>query len=80
MVAKSKVLLRDDSASVPVLTVREWEVIQLFATGATYMQVAQSLLVTINTVRQHVRNIYEKLHARSKAEAVVNALRLRPPR
>lgn len=65
------------AADASLLTVREWEVIELFATGATYAQVAQSLSVTINTVRQHVRNMYEKLHVTSKTEAVMHAQRLR---
>lgn len=54
----------------PTLTAREWEVLTLFTRGATYGDVACALGTTVNTVRQHVRNLYEKLHVSSKAEAV----------
>jgi DNA-binding NarL/FixJ family response regulator len=56
------------------LTAREREVIEHFSRGATYRQVADALGMSPNTVRQHVRNIYEKLHVSSKTEAVMRAL------
>ncbi len=52
------------------LTGRERSVIELFASGATYAEVGSALDITVNTVRQHVRHIYEKLHISTKAEAV----------
>jgi DNA-binding NarL/FixJ family response regulator len=55
----------------PLLTPREREVAELFAKGATYSEVANALAISVNTVRQHVRSLYEKLHVCSKAEAVV---------
>ena len=58
------------------LSPREWEVIELFSSGATYAEVARSLGMSVNTVRQHVRNLYEKLHVSSKTEAVMRAMRL----
>jgi DNA-binding NarL/FixJ family response regulator len=61
------------------LTRREREVITLFAQGATYAEVARVLDMSVNTVRQHVRNIYDKLQVSSKAEAVMRALRRKPP-
>lgn len=57
------------------LSERERELLQLFARGLTYGQVAEQLGVSINTVRTHVRGTYEKLHAANKAEAVMIALR-----
>jgi DNA-binding CsgD family transcriptional regulator len=56
---------------VAELTAREREVLGLFTVGATYAEVGRALGVSINTVRQHVRAMYEKLHVASKAEAVM---------
>jgi DNA-binding NarL/FixJ family response regulator len=61
------------SAPGPELSPREWELIDMFSNGATYSEVARALAVSINTVREHVRNLYEKLHVCSKAEAVLRA-------
>jgi len=61
----------------PSLTPREWELVDMFSNGATYSEVARALAVSVNTVRQHVRNLYEKLHVCSKAEAVVRVRELR---
>jgi DNA-binding NarL/FixJ family response regulator len=55
----------------PLLTPREREVVELFAKGATYSDVANALAISVNTVRQHVRSLYDKLNVSSKAEAVV---------
>lgn len=58
------------------LTAREKEIIELFAKGATYDEVAKMLSMSVNTVRHHVRAMYRKLHVCSKAEAVTMAFRL----
>jgi DNA-binding NarL/FixJ family response regulator len=59
---------------VTSLTDREREIVELFAKGATYDEVASLLSISVNTVRFHVRGIYRKLHVCSKAEAVSLAL------
>jgi DNA-binding NarL/FixJ family response regulator len=59
------------AAGEPLLTSRERSVLDLFTTGATYSEVAGSLGISVNTVRQHVRRLYEKLHVCSKTEAVM---------
>ena len=48
---------------------------ELFAAGCTYAEVARLLQISINTVRHHVRSLYDKLHVSSKAEAVALMLR-----
>lgn len=68
--AKREVAPTPDISS---LTAREREVIDLFAKGATYEEVASLLSVSVNTVRYHVRSMYRKLHVCSKAEAVTMA-------
>jgi len=57
----------------PTLTQREREILELFSAGSTYREVAKMLEISVNTVRQHVRNLYEKLHVCSKTEAVIAA-------
>jgi DNA-binding NarL/FixJ family response regulator len=57
------------------LTPREREVIDGMARGMTYDEVASSLGVRVNTIRSHIRSIYEKLDASTKTEAVMTALR-----
>jgi DNA-binding NarL/FixJ family response regulator len=68
-------------SSEPALTPREREVTELLARGETYDEIALALGVSTNTVRSYVRSIYEKLHASSKTEAVLEAMRrgLLPP-
>ncbi|MBC8047537.1 MAG: response regulator transcription factor [Fimbriimonadaceae bacterium] len=57
------------------LTHREKEILECLVQGMSYKMVASSLAISIDTVRHHVRNIYEKLHVNSKSEAVVKALK-----
>jgi DNA-binding NarL/FixJ family response regulator len=59
----------------PVLTARELEVLKLVATGMTNKDVGDQLYISENTVKNHVRNILEKLHLHSRMEAVMYAVR-----
>ena len=59
----------------PRLTTRELEVLKLVAQGMSNRDVAESLFIAENTVKNHVRNILEKLHLHSRMEAVVYAMR-----
>lgn len=52
------------------LTSREREIIDLLATGKMYKQVADNLNVSIDTVRTHIRHIYEKLQVNNRTEAL----------
>jgi DNA-binding NarL/FixJ family response regulator len=56
------------------LTARERQVVEQLGRGLTYEQVAMVLGVSINTVRSHVRVVYEKLGVASKTQAVLLAL------
>jgi DNA-binding NarL/FixJ family response regulator len=59
----------------PALTARELEVLKLVAKGMSNREIADELFISENTVKNHVRNILEKLHLHSRMEAVMYALR-----
>jgi NarL family two-component system response regulator LiaR len=59
------------------LTSREWQVLDLMCAGATTDGIADELVLSIETVRSHVKHILAKLGAHSRAEAVEAAARLR---
>lgn len=59
------------------LTQQELRFLSLLSRGYSYGAAADELDVTINTVRNYVRSIYEKLHVHSRSEAVGKALRAR---
>ena len=63
------------SVPTPRLTDRELEVLELVAQGLTNKDIAVELYISENTVKNHVRNILEKLHLHSRMEAVVYAVR-----
>ena len=59
----------------PKLTDREMEVLRLVAKGLNNRDIAKQLFISENTVKNHVRNILEKLQLHSRMEAVVYAVR-----
>lgn len=52
------------------LTVREKEIVDYLAKGLLYKEIASKTSISINTVRQHIHNIYEKLHVQNRTEAL----------
>ena len=62
------------------LTPREGEVLDLLAKGFLYKEIAGKTKTTYATVHTHIRHIYEKLHVRSRTEAVARHLGQPPPR
>jgi DNA-binding NarL/FixJ family response regulator len=52
------------------LSPREREVIELLARGYLYKEIAEKLAISVPTVNTYIRRIYEKLHVRSRAQAV----------
>lgn len=67
---------RQPAAPKPVhtLSTREQEVIECLAEGRLYKEIADQLGISIDTVRKHLGSIYQKLHVRSRTEAVVKYL------
>lgn len=57
------------------LSVREKEVLDLLSQGFMYKEIADKLGIGFETVRTYIRRIYEKLHVRTRTEAVAKALR-----
>jgi DNA-binding NarL/FixJ family response regulator len=74
-------LVRQDSAGMrPIqskLTSREWEVLDLLCQDLSTDEIADRLVVSVETVRSHVKNVLRKLEVRSRREAVAVASRLR---
>ena len=62
------------SKEMETLSQREAEVLDLLAKGFLYKEIAEKMGVTYATVHTHIRHIYEKLHVRSRTEAVAKHL------
>lgn len=56
------------------LTTREKEILSLLSKGESYKLIAHQLQISIDTVRTHIKRIYEKLHVHSQTEAVSKAI------
>jgi DNA-binding NarL/FixJ family response regulator len=59
------------------LTSREAEVLELLTEGLSNKEIAQKTSITAGTVRNHLANIFQKLHVRCRTEAVVKHLRIK---
>jgi DNA-binding NarL/FixJ family response regulator len=65
---------RDVAAEMEQLTKREVEILSQLAKGNFYKEIADHMGISLDTVRSHLRHIYEKLHVRSRHEAVMKYL------
>lgn len=59
------------------LTQRENEILNELVNGLSYKKIAETLFISLDTVRSHIKNIYQKLQVSSKSEAVAKALKER---
>ncbi len=66
---------RPEQVPAPKLTDREMQVLKLVARGMNNRDIAKELFISDNTVKNHVRNILEKLQIHSRMEAVMVAVR-----
>lgn len=63
------------ASDIKTLSPREREVLGLLAKGHRYKEISDALSISFDTVRAHLRNIYDKLHVRSRTEAVIKYLK-----
>jgi len=75
----SSKLPRDDSSSqlLDPLTDRELDVLRLINRGHTNQQIADALVVTLNTVKKHTNHIYSKLGVKNRTQALLKARELK---
>ncbi len=66
--------LRKEIPEQKYLSKREEEILNLLSKGCRYKEIADALGISFETVRSHLKNIYEKLHVTSRTEAVVKYL------
>jgi DNA-binding NarL/FixJ family response regulator len=64
----------NNKSEVANLTQREQEILTLLARGYQYKEIADSAGVKLETVRSHIKHIYDKLHVRSRTEATLKFL------
>lgn len=69
---------RPQKKQLEELTPREMQIVQCMVDGLSYKLIADKLMVSINTVCYHVKNIYRKLQVNSKAEVIARTLKKGP--
>ncbi|MBC7382353.1 MAG: response regulator transcription factor [Bacteroidia bacterium] len=70
VVASFRVKPKDMNGAGEDLSKRERELVELLAKGFRYKEIAEKLFISQDTVRTHIRNIYQKLQVNSKVEAI----------
>jgi DNA-binding NarL/FixJ family response regulator len=68
--------MRTPAPAPSVLSKREEEVLQRIAEGASTTEVAEQLYISVKTVKNHLASIYEKLDARDRTQAVLQAVKM----
>lgn len=66
---------RHNKEDKTMLTNKESEILHLMVKGFSYKMIAAELKISLDTVRFHIKNIYDKLHVHSSTEAVSKAIR-----
>ena len=61
---------KEATENIEILSARENEVLHQLAKGLLYKEISEKLSITTGTVRQHIHNIYEKLHVQNRTEAI----------
>ena len=61
---------KETTENIKILSARENEVLHQLAKGLLYKEISEKLSITTGTVRQHIHNIYEKLHVQNRTEAI----------
>jgi DNA-binding NarL/FixJ family response regulator len=68
-----------DESALDVLTTREREVLGLLAKGRIAKEIADLLSISRDTVNSHLKQIYQKMHVRSRTEAAIKYLQNNRP-
>lgn len=77
-IAKKLVSTAEQSGELPPvlpLTAQEKKILSLFAAGRATKEVAEELQISVTTLRNHISHINQKLHTRSRTEAVMQSLK-----
>ena len=80
IVQSFQVVPAETSGDTASLSPREAEVLDLLAKGFLYKEIADQMKISYATVHTHIRHVYEKLHVRSRTEAVAKHLGQKPAR
>jgi DNA-binding NarL/FixJ family response regulator len=72
-IARKVIVTFQEKTAPDGLTLREREVLQALSRGLRYKEIASDMAISMETVRSHVRHIYEKLHVQSRVEALNKA-------
>jgi len=68
-------LNKTDEGGITELSTRETQILKLLVQGYSYKMIAADLKISHDTVRFHIKNIYDKLHVHSSTEAVSKAIK-----
>jgi LuxR family maltose regulon positive regulatory protein len=74
--AERRTTIGESSSLIEPLSERELEVLRLMTAGHRYKEVAEQLVISLNTVRHHTRNIYSKLNVNTRAQAIARVKEL----
>ncbi len=73
---QSLVMAQHETGRVPLLSPQEQRVLELLASGLSYQEIAQRLIVSVNTIKTQLRHIYRKLGVTSRHDAITLAGKL----
>ncbi|MCL4248342.1 MAG: protein kinase [Anaerolineae bacterium] len=67
---------RSPESILEQLTLREQQILQMITDGCSNKEIAEQLFITVGTVKWHIRQVYQKLHVRSRVQAILRAREL----
>ena len=75
MLSRATLQSHQESDEASAISEREMEILKWMVNGLDYKAIAERLIISPNTVRKHIGNIYQKLHVNSKAQAIRLAMK-----